>query len=171
MKKLKTVIYFLVIFVYIYAACVLLISKVAPKSELEQAEEPGASFDEIPLSDSPIPSLSRLASLPPPATPPAGCSASPLPRLPSCQGQPGLTGTRLAEPRRLVLMILFSFEVDTLEIALREQLEHVDKMFIVEATTTTKGVGRHDLLHIWKRKLRMMISGSQAIVVGKTLVQ
>ena len=146
MKKLKTVIYFLVIFVYIYAFCVLLISKAAPKSDREE-EEPGESFDSIPLSDAPIPSLARLAALAPPAPPPAQCSAPQLPRLPSCQGQPGLTGTRLAEPRRLVLMILFSFEVDTLEIALREQLEHVDKLFIVEATTTTKGVRTHDRLH------------------------
>ena len=31
-------------------------------------------------------------------------------------------------------------KVDVLEIALREQLDMVDKIFIVEATTTTKGV-------------------------------
>ena len=31
-------------------------------------------------------------------------------------------------------------QVDVLEIALREQLDMVDKIFIVEATTTTKGV-------------------------------
>ena len=146
---MKTVLYFLVIFVYIYAFCVLLISKASPKSEMTQAEEePGDDFDEIPLSDSPIPSLSRLASLPPPAPPPAQCSSPMMPRLPSCRGQPGLTGATLAAPRRLVLMILFSFEVDTLEIALREQLEHVDKIFIVEATTTTKGVSTSsDVIH------------------------
>ena len=37
-------------------------------------------------------------------------------------------------------MMLFSFEVDTLEISLREQHDWVDMIFIVEATTTTKGV-------------------------------
>ena len=37
-------------------------------------------------------------------------------------------------------MILFGFEVDTLEIALREQLTLVDKVFIVESTLTHKGV-------------------------------
>ena len=37
-------------------------------------------------------------------------------------------------------MILFGFEVDTLEIALREQLNFVDKVFIVESTLTHKGV-------------------------------
>ena len=143
MQKLKTVLYFLVIFVYIYAFCVLLISKATPKSEMTEAdddEEPGDDFDEIPLSDSPIPSLSHLASLPPPAPPPAHCSAPKLPRLPSCQGQPGLTGARLASPRRLVLMILFSFEVDTLEIALREMIDIVDVIFLVEATKSHKGV-------------------------------
>ena len=37
-------------------------------------------------------------------------------------------------------MILFGFEVDTLEIALREQLTLVDKVFIVESSVTHKGV-------------------------------
>ena len=32
-----------------------------------------------------------------------------------------------------------AFEVDTLEISLREQLDWVDRLFLVEATTTTKG--------------------------------
>ena len=35
---------------------------------------------------------------------------------------------------------MISVKVDVLEIALREQLDMVDKIFIVEATTTTKGV-------------------------------
>ena len=168
---MKTVLYFLVIFVYIYAFCVLLISKAIPKSEMTQAEEePGDDFDEIPLSDSPIPSLSRLAALPPPVPPPAKCSAPQMPHLPSCLGQPGLTGTRLATPKRLVLMILFSFEVDTLEIALREQLEHVDKIFIVEATTTTKGVSnvRQVMSFI---KLGRIISGSKTTSVGEIDIQ
>ena len=170
MQKLKTVIHFLVIFVYIYAFSVLLISKATPKSDLEEDDKtPGGNFDIIPLSDAPIPSLSHLASLSPPAPPSAQCSAPQLPRLPSCQGQPGLTGVRLAKPRRVVLMMLFSFEVDTLEIALREQLEYVDKIFIVEATTTTKGVGTHDFVH--GKEKSIMISGSQAFVVGETHVQ
>lgn len=37
-------------------------------------------------------------------------------------------------------MILFGFEVDVLEIALREQLEMIDHVFIVEATVTHKGI-------------------------------
>ena len=37
-------------------------------------------------------------------------------------------------------MLLFGFEVDTLEIALREQIELVDKVFIVESSLTHKGV-------------------------------
>ena len=32
-----------------------------------------------------------------------------------------------------------AFEVDTLEISLREQLDWVERLFLVEATTTTKG--------------------------------
>ena len=50
------------------------------------------------------------------------------------------SGPHLVRPRRLVLMILFGFEVDTLEIALREQLSLVDKVFIVESSVTHKGV-------------------------------
>ena len=39
-------------------------------------------------------------------------------------------------------MLLFGFEVDSLEVALMEQLEMVDKLFLVEATATHKGVRR-----------------------------
>ena len=42
------------------------------------------------------------------------------------------------EPRKIVLIILFSFEVDTLEVALREQQEMVDKIFIVESSSSHK---------------------------------
>ena len=37
-------------------------------------------------------------------------------------------------------MILFSFEVDTLEIALREIQDVVDHIFIVESSYTHRGV-------------------------------
>ena len=37
-------------------------------------------------------------------------------------------------------MILFAFEVDTLEIALKEQQDMVDKIFIVESSVSHKGV-------------------------------
>ena len=59
---------------------------------------------------------------------------------PDCTGQSGLTGERLARPRKLVLMFLFGFEVDTLEIALREQQDLVDKIFLVESSATHRGV-------------------------------
>ena len=42
-------------------------------------------------------------------------------------------------PRKLVLMVLFSFEADTLEIGLYDWLDLVDYVFIVEATKTHKG--------------------------------
>ena len=91
---------------------------------------------------------------------------------------PGLTGEVLSSPRKLVLLLLFSFEADTLEVktritkraktlnanvnrtiammkcigkikyavinflkvALKEQQDMVDKIFLVEATTTHKAV-------------------------------
>ena len=50
-------------------------------------------------------------------------------------------------------MMLFSFEVDTLEISLREQHDWVDMIFIVEATTTTKGASIDPIkLEILKQK-------------------
>ena len=52
----------------------------------------------------------------------------------------GLSGERVGQPRAVVMMIMFGFEVDTLEIALREQLEYLDKIFIVESTLNQKGV-------------------------------
>ena len=58
-----------------------------------------------------------------------------------CLGQPGLTGRRFVEPRKLVLLILFGFEVDVLEIALKHQQDLVDKIFLVESTSTHRGVG------------------------------
>ena len=53
----------------------------------------------------------------------------------------GLSGEILKTPRKIVLMILFSFESDTLEIGLYDWLDLVDYVFIVEATKTHKGVG------------------------------
>ena len=37
-------------------------------------------------------------------------------------------------------MFLFSFELDVLEIALREQQDLVDKIFLVESSATHRGV-------------------------------
>ena len=42
------------------------------------------------------------------------------------------------------MMTMFGYEVDTLEIALREQLDYVDKIFIVESTVNQKGVCKSD---------------------------
>ena len=97
---------------------------------------------DLPWSQDPIISLSKLSSWPPDTQVNHSCSPPAPPAPPSCHGQPGLTGDMLTSPRRLVLMMLFSFEVDVLEISLREQLDWVDKIFIVEATTTTKGVAK-----------------------------
>ena len=64
-----------------------------------------------------------------------------VPTTSMCLGQPGLTGRRFMEPRKLVLLILFGFEVDVLEIALKQQQDLVDKIFLVESTSTHRGVG------------------------------
>ena len=58
----------------------------------------------------------------------------------------------LSKERKVILMMMLGFEVDTLEISLREQLDWVDTLFIVEATTTTKGMVKPLM---WER-LRML---------------
>ena len=50
------------------------------------------------------------------------------------------SGYLLAKPRQIVLLLVFGFDVDTLEIALREQESLVNKIFLVESTKTHKGV-------------------------------
>ena len=89
--------------------------------------------------------LAQVAALPPHVHINQTCFPPPLPRYPACKGETGLTGMRLDKPRKVVLMILFGFEVDTLEIALMEQMDLLDKIFIVESTFTNKGV-------IWLKK-------------------
>ena len=82
--------------------------------------------------------LSVLAALPPPEPPSPLCRAPPVLPPTRCD-DPGL-GELMASPRRLVTMILFSFELDTLEVALREMMDIVDVIFLVEATKSHKGV-------------------------------
>ena len=53
-----------------------------------------------------------------------------------------LAGHLLLKPRKMVLLIKFGFEVDTLEIALREQIDLIDRVFLVESTKTHKGVNK-----------------------------
>merc|ERR1719209_2511545 len=70
-----------------------------------------------PLSDHPISSLAAVASLPPPSPPNSSCQRPPLPSTPSCEDS-AFTGKLLPRKRKIAHMILFSFEVDTLEIHL-----------------------------------------------------
>ncbi len=50
------------------------------------------------------------------------------------------SGHLLDKPRQIILLIVFGFDVDTLEIALREQGSLVNKVFLVESTKTHQGV-------------------------------
>ena len=63
-----------------------------------------------PLSDHPIPSLAAVASLAPSSPPNSSCQRPPLPLSPSCKDS-AFTGKLLPRKRRIVHMILFSFEV------------------------------------------------------------
>ena len=69
--------------------------------------------------------------------------------IPDCSASPGpaFTGRTLPASRKVVLMILFSFEVDTLEISLREQQDDLDMIFIVESTVSHRGVSKHCPVH------------------------
>jgi len=80
--------------------------------------------------------LSVVSAIPPPVPVNPSCSAPPDPE-PVCQ-DPGLSH-RMTSPRKLAIMMLFSFEVDTLEIAFKEMLDIVDIVFLIEATKSHKG--------------------------------
>ena len=81
-----------------------------------------------PITDNPISSLAAVSAIPPPVPINCSCHLPPLPPHPDCDHDPGLTGEHLHQPRKLVLMTLFSFEADTLEI----MLTLVDIVFMCE---------------------------------------
>merc|ERR1712018_170001 len=92
-----------------------------------------------PLSDNPVTSLAALAALPPQVPASLTCRPTPLPSKPICNDT-AFSGNKLEKPRKLALMLMFGFEVDTLEVQLREVVDVVDVIFIVEATVTHHGV-------------------------------
>ena len=69
-------------------------------------------------------------------------------------------------------MFLFGFELDVLEIALREQQDMVDKIFLVESSQTHRGVSHS---HRTRQRTRQMImysvTDTKAAHVGETEVQ
>ena len=95
--------------------------------------------------------LSVVAALPPPVPPSPQCEAPPVSPPARCD-DPGL-GELMVTPRHLVTMILFSVEVDTLEIALKEMMDIVDVIFLVEATKSHKGVCIFFYLKLFYKKL------------------
>ena len=86
--------------------------------------------------------LAIVSAIPPPVPINPSCVAPPDPE-PECT-DPGLS-YRMKTPRKLAVMMLFSFEVDTLEIAFKEMLDLVDVVFLIEATKSHKGVRRRIL--------------------------
>ena len=121
------------------------------KRDRDQRERESKSDFLLPITDSAIPSLAAVAAFPPPVPPSNSCSIPPLPSNPTCN-DPAFTGTVLPKPRRIVLMLLFGFEVftpflspqltfqvDTLEVMLREVVDLVAKIFLVENTVTHRG--------------------------------
>eukprot|EP00854_Cymbomonas_tetramitiformis_P017626 gene17626-20995_t len=82
--------------------------------------------------------MAYAAALPPPAyTLDTNCT--PPRETPSNCDQPANTGRRHSQPRKLVHMVLFSFEADTLEILLNEEAGLVDAFFLVECVRTHRG--------------------------------
>ena len=118
--------------ILVWLVCILVVTNKTTQEYIPPYYDP-------PLSDHPIPSLAAVSAIPPPMQSDPTCHPPPLPAYPECD-EPGLTGDRLHNPRKLVLMVLFSFEVDTLEIMLKEVQDMVDFIFIVEGSTTHRGV-------------------------------
>ena len=80
------------------------------KHDRDEREREWKSDFLLPITDSAIPSLAAVAAFPPPVVPSKSCSLPPLPSSPNCK-DPAFTGTVLPKPRRIVLMLLFGFEV------------------------------------------------------------
>ena len=117
-------------------------NKENPQSS-DQPTQPIPDHIDLPITSDPVTLLSYLASLSPSVPPSTTCvPPGPLPPPSSCEASSntGLTGKLLAQPRTIVMMTMFGFEVDTLEIALREQLDYLDMIFIIESTLNQKGV-------------------------------
>ena len=93
--------------------------------------------------------LSEVAAAEPFSKPNVSCRRKPVEKHPDCKTDPGFNGVRLRDPRRIVLMVLFSFEVDTLEILLMEHLDLLEKIFIVESSWSHKGVMHKSLLQLF----------------------
>ena len=72
---------------------------------------------------------------------------------PQCDGQSGLTGQLRKQPAKIVMMFLFSYEVDVLEIMLHESIDSVDKIVIVESSVSHRGVSSDKLFSRveWRR--------------------
>ena len=146
---------FLAFFACLFLAPPLLRGRPTTVMRTQSAEWP--VLLDPPLSKNPITSLAALAALPPPVPPSPSCRPPPLPTEPICNDT-AFSGQRLDKPRKLALMLMFGFEVDTLEVQLREVVDLVDVIFIVEATVTHHGVGRATLkllinLYFRKRSL------------------
>ena len=91
--------------------------------------------------------LAQVLLVPPPVASNETCAAPPVAvPVPGPAGEgdakfcvgrgPGLTGLPRATPRKIGHMVMFGFEPDTLEILLREEMDVVDFIFIVEAQRT-----------------------------------
>jgi len=91
-----------------------------------------------PISSDPVSTLAGLGAIAPPVPINESCLRPPLPRVPACMDS-AFSGEPLIRPRKLALMLLLGFEVDTLEIHLREAVDMVDVIFLVESTTTHHG--------------------------------
>ena len=90
-------------------------------------------------------------------------------RIPTCSGQPGLTGKRLEFPRKIVLLFLFGFEADVLEIALQQQHDLVDKIFLVESTQSHRGVGNCSCsaYHLYRQHIYL---DNKTFIVGEVKI-
>ena len=83
--------------------------KLAQEERDERDRERESDFL-LPITDSAIHSLAAVAAFPPPVAPSASCSLPSLPSSPVCK-DPAFTGAVLPKSRRIVLMLLFGFEV------------------------------------------------------------
>ena len=133
--------------------------------ELTSLEPTGHGLEQI------INMLTNAVSIEPLHAVHKSCGASSIsPEMPSCHGQSALSGKLLEKPRKIVLMLMFGFEVDTLEIALKQQQDLVDKIFLIESSYTHRGVSFKNSIVHYKILDKNSLLDKQNIAVGEVAI-
>ena len=117
--------------------------------------------------------LARVAAIPTGETN-LSCVPPPLPEQPACTDSAFVRGRRRARPAKIVLLVLFSFEADLLEIFLREVDGLVHKIVLVESTVGHQKLLPKPIVFDWLRsqpRFAGLTDRLERLVVPRTAYQ